>query len=286
MKLSQIVVLFLIIPNILSEDYYDILYNLETLEKYMYCCVSQQKLVYKYILQFIRSKKYITWEWTIVAGNLPEYIYDCIKYKDETYHTNTLALREYEDIELPSKIKLDFVHLFAVMNGMDNLSISTTLVGWGGDLATLAEDLKNNFGYITDLNQLIIEARKFLGIKGQFGEGDLTSDLSAPIMLRIKYKTGKTFANIMRDLFESEDFKFRIKEFVEITFPYLKDKTKIRQFVEMTYNSDLFIPVLECKHGIRTGTAKCLLYGDIIPQYENHRRAAIYAFADFLGENI
>ena len=47
-------------------------------------------------------------------------------------------------------------------------------------------------------------------------------------MLRIKYKTGKTFANIMRDLFESEDFKFRIKEFVEITFPYLKDKTKIR----------------------------------------------------------
>ena len=54
----------------------------------------------------------------------------------------------------------------------------------------------------------------------------------------------------------------------------------------MTYNSDLFIPVLECKHGIRTGTVKCLLYGDIIPRYENHRRAAIYAFADFLGENI
>ena len=47
-------------------------------------------------------------------------------------------------------------------------------------------------------------------------------------MLRIKYKIGKTFANIKRDLFEIEDFQFRIKEFVEITFPYLKDKTKIR----------------------------------------------------------
>ena len=108
----------------------------------MYCCVSQQKLVYKYILQFIRSKKYISWEWTIVGGDLPEYMYDCIKYIDEAYHTNTLASREHEDIELPSKIKLDFVHLFAVMNGMVHLSISTTLVRWSGDLATLAEDLK------------------------------------------------------------------------------------------------------------------------------------------------
>ena len=90
----------------------------------------------------------------------------------------------------------------------------------------------------------------------------------------------------MRDLYKSFDFKFRIKEFVEITFPYLKDKTKIRQFVEMTYESDLFIRVLECKQGIREGKFECLFYGDIIPQYENHRKAAIYAFADFLGENI
>ncbi len=54
MKLSQFVVLFLIIPNILSEDYYNVLYNLETLEKYMTSCISKQKDVYKYILQFIR----------------------------------------------------------------------------------------------------------------------------------------------------------------------------------------------------------------------------------------
>ena len=46
MKLSQFVVIFLIIPNIFSEDYYNILYNLETLEKYMSSCVSHQKDVY------------------------------------------------------------------------------------------------------------------------------------------------------------------------------------------------------------------------------------------------
>jgi len=286
MKLSQFVILFLIISNILCEDYYNVLDNLETLEKYMSSCVSQQKDVYKYILQFIRSKKYVTWQWRVVAGTLPERIYKCIKHQDEINHTNTSALREYEDIELPSKNKLDFVHLFATMNGMDHLPISTTLVGWGGDLVTLAEDLKNNFGHITDLNQLIIEARNFLGIKGQFGEGDLISDLSAPIMLRMKKTTGKTFVNIMRDLYKSFDFRYIIKEFVEITFPYLKDKTKIRQFVEMTYINDLFIPVLECKHGIREGKFECLIYGDLIPQYENHIKAAIYAFADFLGENI
>jgi len=60
MKLSQVVVIFLIIPNILCEDYYNVLYNLETLEKYMSSCVSKQQDVYKYILQFIRSKKYVT----------------------------------------------------------------------------------------------------------------------------------------------------------------------------------------------------------------------------------
>ena len=287
MKLSQIVILFLIIPNIFSVDYNTVLNNLEILEGYMSDCVSKQQNVYKYILQFIRSGKYNSWQWKLVAGELPEKIYNCIKDKDKMYGTNTFALREYGDIELPTKKKIDFVHLFAVMNGIDYLAPFSTLVGWGGDLTTLAEDLKNNFGSITDLNQLIIEARKFLGIKGQFGEGDLNSDIDAPIILRRKKESGKTLVNVIREFYNNSiDYDYRIKEFVRITFPYLEDRTQIRKFVELTYESDLSLSILECKCGIRKEFISCYLPGDLIPQYENHRKAAIYAFADYLGENI
>ena len=62
--------------------------------------------------------------------------------------------------------KFDFVHLFAVMTGMDFLSSSSNLVGWGGYLDLLAQDLKNKFKDIPDLDKLIVEAKKFLGIKG------------------------------------------------------------------------------------------------------------------------
>ena len=251
-------------------------------------CIFQTHIIpYTYTLKFIRSGKYNTEQWNFVAGYVPEYLYYCIKDKDSVYGTNTIALREYEDIELPTKNKLDFVHLFAVMNGMDNFPLTSTLVGWGWDLTTLAEDLKNNFGSVTDLNQLIREARKFLGIKGQFGEADLNSDIDAPIILQRKQNSDKTFANIMRDFYKGEDYKSRIKEFVKLTFPKLEDKTKIREIVEKKYNSDfLFIPMLECKCGIRKKLITCYLPGGLIPQYENHRKAAIYAFADFLGENI
>ena len=91
--------------------------------------------------------------------------------------------------------------MFAVMNGMEFMPSSAALVGWGGDLAQLAQDLKNNFGSVTDLDQLIQEARKFLGIKGQFGEGDLNSDLDAPIILKRK-KSSATFAETIQHFYD------------------------------------------------------------------------------------
>ncbi len=62
--------------------------------------------------------------------------------------------------------KFDFIHLFAVMTGMDFLSSSSNLVCCGGYSDLLAQDLKNNFKDIPDLDKLIVEAKKFLGIKG------------------------------------------------------------------------------------------------------------------------
>jgi hypothetical protein len=288
MKFTQALILFLIFPIIFSHTFDAVLDNLKTLEGYIAEYKKEKEAsdsLNHLILAFIRLGKYDSFQWTIAAGTVPSDLYDYVKNKDETHGTNTLMCRKYGDIVLPTKKKIDFVHLFAVMNGMDYLPLASALVGWGGDLAQLAQDLKNNFPSLTDLNQLIIEARKFLGIKGQFGEGDLNADIDAPIILKRK-KTGITFSDTIRSFYNNGDHKYKIKEFVNIVYPDLKDKTKIREYLEANYSDQAFIQILECKYGLRTGSFKCYLPGDIVPEFANHRKAAIYAFADFLGENI
>lgn len=288
MKFTQTLILFLIFPIIFSQTFDAVLDNLKILEGYISEYKTEKEAsdsLNHLILAFIRQGKYDDMQWTIAAGSVPSDLYDYVKNKDETHGTNTLMCRKYGDIVLPTKKKIDFVHLFAVMNGMDYLPLASALVGWGGDLAQLAQDLKKNFPTLTDLDQLIVEARKFLGIKGQFGEGDLNADIDAPIILKRK-KSSITFSDTIRTFYENGDYKYKIRDFVNIIFPDLKDKTKIREYLEANYTNQAFIQILECKYGLRTGSFKCYLPGDIVPEFANHRKAAIYAFADFLGENI
>ena len=288
MKFTQALILFLIFPIIFSQTFDAVLDNLKILEGYISEYKTEKEAsdsLNHLILAFIRLGKYDSFQWTIAAGTVPSDLYDYVKNKDETHGTNTLMCRKYGDIVLPTKKKIDFVHLFAVMNGMDYLPLASALVGWGGDLAQLAQDLKKNFPTLTDLDQLIVEARKFLGIKGQFGEGDLNADIDAPIILKRK-KSSITFSDTIRTFYENGDYKYKIRDFVNIIFPDLKDKTKIREYLEANYTDQAFIQILECKYGLRTGSFKCYLPGDIVPEFANHRKAAIYAFADFLGENI
>lgn len=288
MKFTQTLILFLIFPIIFSQTFDAVLDNLKILEGYISEYKTEKEAsdsLNHLILAFIRQGKYDDMQWTIAAGSVPSDLYDYVKNKDETHGTNTLMCRKYGDIVLPTKKKIDFVHLFAVMNGMDYLPLASALVGWGGDLAQLAQDLKKNFPTLTDLDQLIVEARKFLGIKGQFGEGDLNADIDAPIILKRK-KSSITFSDTIRTFYENGDYKYKIRDFVNIIFPDLKDKTKIREYLEANYTDQAFIQILECKYGLRTGSFKCYLPGDIVPEFANHRKAAIYAFADFLGENI
>ena len=288
MKFTQTLILFLIFPIIFSQTFDAVLDNLKILEGYISEYKTEKEAsdsLNHLILAFIRQGKYDDMQWTIAAGSVPSDLYDYVKNKDDTHGTNTLMCRKYGDIVLPTKKKIDFVHLFAVMNGMDYLPLASALVGWGGDLAQLAQDLKKNFPTLTDLDQLIVEARKFLGIKGQFGEGDLNADIDAPIILKRK-KSSITFSDTIRTFYENGDYKYKIRDFVNIIFPDLKDKTKIREYLEANYTDQAFIQILECKYGLRTGSFKCYLPGDIVPEFANHRKAAIYAFADFLGENI
>ena len=283
--------LFLIyFPVIFSVTFDTALNNLKILESYIaeYKAEKQSsKSLNQLILSFIRQGKYNDDTWSIVAGVVPEDLYDYIKRKDNIHSTKALECRTYGDIYLPTNKNIDFVHLFAVMNGIDYSPSSSALVGWGGDLAQLAQDLKNNFKDVTDLDQLIIEAKKYLGIKGQFGEGDLNADIDAPIILS-KKKQSITFSATIKNFYDNGDYKNKVKDFVSISFPELKSKENIRQIVYDKYNGDYLINILECKYGIRAGGSllKCYSPKDLLPQFVNHQKAAVYAFADYLSDNI
>ena len=263
--------------------------NLKILESY----ISQYKTeksstlsLNQLILGFIRQGKYDDATWTLVGGNVPKDLLAYIQDQDAKHSTKSLECRSYGDILLPTNKKFDFVHLFAVMNGMDFLPSSSTLVGWGGDLAQLAQDLKNNFKDTTDLDKLIIEAKKFLGIKGQFGEGDLNADIDAPLILR-KKKLGATFAATLQNYYANGEYKAKIRNFVSLTFPEVKSKEELREAVFNKYGNDAFIKILECKYGLRAGGSilKCYSPKDLLPQFVNHQKAAVYAFADYLSDN-
>ena len=286
MKSFQLIILFLFIENIYTVTFTEAINNLAILESYIKEYKSEKSATDSenhLILSYIRAGKYSSSEWSIAGGTFPSDLNSYIQAKDSEKNTNAQNVRTYEEIELPSKEKLDFVHLFAVMNGINYGNSFTggysSLVGWGGDSAQLLKDIKDESG---DLDQLIeIILSKYLGIKGQFGEADLVSDLDAPIILNNK-KDGVSFADTIKSYYESNEYKNRYSNFVKLTFP---DSTKdsLRNDAFNRYSKDSLINILECKYGVRSnGVFGCYLPGSILTQYKNHQKAAIYAFADYL----
>jgi hypothetical protein len=286
MKLSSIFIIALFFQTIYSVTFTEAMINLRKLESYIQQYKTEKKSsesLTHLILSYIRTGKYTGLAWSIAAGTVPSDLHEYIVNKDKEKKTNVVACREYTDLILPSKEKCDFVHLFATMNGIEYSNSYTddcsALVGWGGDIAQLIQDIKNLDGTI---DQLLVEANKFLGLKGQFGEGDLIADLDAPIILS-KKNDSATFADIIEQYYNGDEYKSRIANFVKLTFPSVTDKTQLRQVIFERYNKDSYIPVLECQYGVRdSGLLGCYFPNELISKYKNHQKAAVYAFSDYL----
>jgi hypothetical protein len=190
MKTIILFILSLLIYKINSISFNDSILNLEILELY----IKEYKSIFNpndslthLIVSYIREGKYTGNAWSMAGGNVPSDLVQYIKNRDLENNTNTEEIRKYPDIILPSNETLDFVHLFAVMNGIENGNSYSDnyahLVGWGGDTAQLFQDIKNEKG---NLDELINLTKNYFGKKGQFGEGDLIADLDAPILLKKK----------------------------------------------------------------------------------------------------
>ena len=278
MKLIYLLFLCLFFENIYATSFSDMIKNLRILESYISQYKSEgksKKSLTNLVVSYIREGKYKDVYWKVAAGSAPKDLADYVAKKDKEHGTNSAQCRKYGDIVMPSNEKSDFVHLFAVMNGIDYCGSYTkgvsALVGWGGDTAQLIQDIKKLNG---DENKLYIEATKFFRIKGQFGEGDLIADLDAPIFLA-KKNDKNTFADIIEKYYNNGEYKNRVRDFVKLTFPELNknsDKNEFRKVVYDRYSKDSYLKILEIKYAVYKG-------------YENHRFAAVYNFADYLYKN-
>ena len=289
MKTIILFILSLLIYKINSISFNDSILNLEILELY----IKEYKSIFNpndslthLIVSYIREGKYTGNAWSMAGGNVPSDLVQYIKNRDLENNTNTEEIRKYPDIILPSNETLDFVHLFAVMNGIENGNSYSDnyahLVGWGGDTAQLFQDIKNEKG---NLDELINLTKNYFGKKGQFGEGDLIADLDAPILLK-KKNDNNTFANIIFNYYNGKEYLNRINNFVKITFPLLKSKNQFRDEIFRIYSSDFSIKVLECNYGLRKEILTCYIPGNLLDQYNYHQKAAVYVFSDYLSEGF
>ena len=278
-----------------SEDeiFNNVLEDLEDLESYIKEYITEKSYTESslthLIVCYIRLGAYKSNEWTIAGGQIPNDLAEYISSKDEENETTAKKTQKYREIITPNGDKIDFVHMFAVMNGIESGNSYSTnfahLVGWGGDTEQLLEDIMNQNG---DLESLIEFAKNnYFRIKGGFDENDLISDLDGPIILSYK-NDYNNFADIMRYYYATKD-KNRVNKFIQLTFPGLVnkiDKESFRNELYTIYTSDYYIRILECKKGMRdSGFLGCYIPSGIKEQYTLQQKAAVYVVSDYLFEN-
>ena len=147
-------------------------------------------------------------------------------------------------------------------------------MGWGGDIAKLISDLKEEKGELTDL---LDKARNQINKNGNggFNQVSLIADLDAPIFLS-KKNDANTFADIIKSYYEKKEYLIRKKEFIKHTFPNLLISFNVDKYNETIFNKyreDSFLRVLEVKY-------------KVFLNCDNQRYAAVYAFAEYLSKDI
>jgi len=296
MKLLFLFMIFITITciEINDENYEKVLKDLYNLENYIKEYIKEKSYTNSTLTHlitcYIRIGVYTDKEWEPVGGLLPDDLVSYITIKDEEKGTSAQATQTYREIVMPNGETIDFVHMFAVMNGIEHgksfSDIYAHLVGWGSDTEQLLEDIMYQQGDLEYLIQFTKE--NYFRIKGGFSEADLISDLDGPILLFNK-TDDNYFADLIRNYYNIEECNNRVNKFVELTFPTLVDKVNnetFRNVIYNIYNNDPLINALECKKGMRSkGFAGCYTPSEIKEKYALNQKAAVYVVSDYFFEN-
>ena len=215
---------------------------------------------------YIRCERYNSFSWSFFAGSkMPDF---------EAYvasvNPDLAKLKKMNELILPNGETTDFVHMIAAINMYQGGC--GALGSWAGDAVQLASNIKNDTGTIDELTE---RAKFYFKNKiSMFNDQDVIADLDATNIYYLYTGRHTRLSNIMKEYFEISNTEIRVSDFVNFKYQFENlTKETLRNVVYNDFAKTGWITSLESSNGVS---------GD---EFLNHRKAAVYAFSDYLYEN-
>ena len=263
-------------------NYQEFLSDLKVLEVYAdnYAATSG-KSSGELILNFIRTgvERYQTGTWETLAGEEITEFTEYVEAQDTLNGTSVMDLRDIviDDFVLPNGNPSDFGHMFGTMNISYVASAiqSDDLSGWAGDVCDLiyfsAFCQTVPEGTVDEMATYILENCFGVNADDAFGWDDFYGDMDAYYFINEYAKGTAKFSALMEAYYTADlDDADRAAYFINNRFPGKTTKEQVRAAVYDAYRTNVGIQVLEADRKIS--------------DYSDLRKAACYAFADYLFE--
>jgi len=258
-------------------NYSDFLANFKMLEAYAYdFAASSNKDPGELVLNFVRTgvDRYQTGNWETLAGAEITAFTSYVEQQDAANGTTVMNLRDIviDDFKLPNGNQVDFGHMFGTMNiSYINTAVqSDDLSGWAGDICDLFfySVYEGNVpdGSIEEVTAFILEYCFGKNAPDAFGWDDFYGDMDAYYLIN---EYSGSFASIMESYYtEDLDDTDRAAYFLNNRFAGVVTRDDVRTAIYNAYRTNVGIQVLEADRGLS--------------DYSDMRKAACYAFADYL----
>lgn len=183
---------------------------------------------YKYdrdtlVFTYIRGVRYGSSYWNSLAGSR-DVEFD--KFINENY-SSVAELRKLTDLEVPTSDKIDFIHMVASMNMIDN---TYGVIGsWGGDLCDIIAELKNNE---ENYDKIYSSACKLINSdNSKFNSYDMAADLDANNIYSIMKRENASLSKAMTKYYsEVTTIEQRITQFIN-------NKYELEEFTKNTLSN-------------------------------------------------
>ncbi len=281
------VMLFSLVPMSASAagsvtNYADFLAEFKQLEQYAaaFYDANPSKSEGELVLNFVRTgvERYLDGNWATLAGQEITEFTAFVEAQDALNGTSVMNLRDIviDNFTLPNGNPADFGHMFGTMNiSYINKSNTKTpdLSGWAGDLCDLlyycarvgtvaGKTIDEKAAYILD---------KCFGVDADdaFGWDDFYGDMDGYYFVNEYIKGNGSFSELFEAYYTAElDDCDRAAYFLNNRFPGKTTKQEVRDAIYDAYRLNVGIQVLEADRGVS--------------DYSDLRKAACYAFADYL----
>ena len=229
-------------------------------------------------IDYIRVGRYDSSTFNAVLGT-PDASF--VSYINTNYpHLETL--KGYYDLLCPTSESIDVVHFFASLQGALQGELPGDLLGWGGDAASLAVELKSSG--VSNANAPSEAINRFLSNSSSFGSTDWRSDLDGyniAIILTSSGNENLSIADAIRQYYSSistNPEQNRIDYFVKNRFNSIAlNENAYQTTLKTTLDANAYIALYYFVNGNPNATLKKAVY-DAVGSYLYSVMFSIYDF--------